>query len=51
MSSLMSLGDVNRDGHGDIAAVNNGTLYLWKGNGNNGFGNAIEIGPGWAPYV
>ncbi|MGI5289159.1 FG-GAP repeat domain-containing protein [Nonomuraea polychroma] len=49
--SLMSLGDVNRDGHGDIAAVNNGTLYLWNGNGNNGFGNAIEIGPGWAPYV
>ncbi|MGI5289158.1 FG-GAP-like repeat-containing protein [Nonomuraea polychroma] len=49
--SLMSLGDVNRDGHGDIAAVNNGTLYLWNGNGSNGFGNAIEIGPGWAPYV
>ncbi|WP_371825937.1 FG-GAP-like repeat-containing protein [Nonomuraea turcica] len=50
-SSLMSLGDVNRDGHGDIAAVNNGTLYLWNGKGSNGFGNAIEIGPGWAPYV
>jgi hypothetical protein len=50
--TLMSLGDVNRDGRSDIAAVreNTGTLYVWNGRGSNNFGSAIELGPGWTPY-
>jgi hypothetical protein len=51
-STLMTLGDVNKDGHTDIAAVREGTgtLYLWNGKGDNRFGSAIAIGDGWAPY-
>ncbi|MEU8143217.1 VCBS repeat-containing protein [Nonomuraea sp. NPDC048901] len=51
-STLMSLGDVNGDGHADIGAVREGTgtLYLWNGKGSNNFSSAIEIGPGWTAY-
>ncbi|MEU7860508.1 VCBS repeat-containing protein, partial [Nonomuraea sp. NPDC049141] len=51
-STLMSLGDVNGDGHTDIAALREGTgtLYLWNGKGANNFDSATELGPGWAPY-
>ncbi|MFG1966048.1 FG-GAP-like repeat-containing protein [Nonomuraea sp. NPDC049028] len=51
-STLMTLGDVNKDGNTDIASVREGTgtLYLWNGKGSNNFSSAIEMGPGWTPY-
>ncbi|RSN22356.1 hypothetical protein DMC61_33345 [Amycolatopsis sp. WAC 04169] len=51
-ATLMSLGDVNKDGHSDIAAVdkNTGTLYLWNGKGGNKFGLADALGGGWLPH-
>ncbi|MFB4279484.1 FG-GAP repeat domain-containing protein, partial [Nonomuraea sp. MTCD27] len=48
--TLTSLGDVNRDGHDDIAAMTDGTLHIWNGEGDNNFGPATPIGPGWTPY-
>ena len=48
--TLTSVGDVNKDGHDDIAAMTDGTLYVWNGEGENEFGPATAIGPGWAPY-
>ncbi|MFI6483740.1 FG-GAP repeat domain-containing protein [Nonomuraea sp. NPDC050663] len=51
-NTLMSLGDVNQDGHTDIGAVHDetGTLTVWNGKGGNKFGPATPVGPGWAPY-
>jgi hypothetical protein len=51
-SSLMVLGDVNKDGHTDLASVKEGTgtLYIWNGEGDNEFGNATAIGNGWSAY-
>jgi hypothetical protein len=51
-TTLMSLGDVNGDGHADIAAVKEGTgtLYAWNGRGNNTFNAAVTLGTGWTPY-
>ncbi|MFB4262197.1 FG-GAP repeat domain-containing protein [Nonomuraea sp. GTA35] len=48
--TLTSIGDVNRDGHDDIAAMSDGTLHVWNGEGGNEFGPAIPIGPGWSLY-
>ncbi|MCG5221111.1 FG-GAP repeat domain-containing protein [Streptosporangium sp. KLBMP 9127] len=50
-NTLMSLGDVNRDGRGDIAAITDGTLFVWNGRSANGFGPAVRIGGGWGPYI
>ncbi|MGC7095170.1 FG-GAP repeat domain-containing protein [Amycolatopsis lurida] len=51
-STLMTLGDINKDGHTDIASVKEGTgtLYVWNGEGGNKFGNATAIGNGWSTY-
>ena len=51
-ATLMSLGDINRDGHTDIGAVHQdtGVLYVWNGRGSNNFSPADELGPGWTPY-
>ncbi|MFB9527966.1 FG-GAP-like repeat-containing protein [Nonomuraea roseola] len=51
-STLMSLGDVNKDGHTDIGAVHaeTGMLYLWNGKGGNKFGPATAISSGWTSY-
>ncbi|MET9251057.1 FG-GAP-like repeat-containing protein [Nonomuraea sp. NPDC003709] len=51
-STLMSLGDVNQDGRTDIGAVHSktGTLTIWNGMGDNTFGPATAISPGWTPY-
>ncbi|TMR06902.1 VCBS repeat-containing protein [Nonomuraea turkmeniaca] len=48
-STLMSLGDVNKDGKTDIGAVHSesGTLYVWNGKGGNKFGPATAISSGW----
>ncbi|MCG5219484.1 FG-GAP repeat domain-containing protein [Streptosporangium sp. KLBMP 9127] len=48
--TLMSLGDVNKDGRTDIAATASGTLYLWNGKGKNTFGSRQTIGTGWTSY-
>ncbi|MEV0381682.1 FG-GAP-like repeat-containing protein [Nonomuraea sp. NPDC050643] len=50
--SLMSLGDVNKDGRTDIGAVHaeTGTLHVWNGRGGNKFGPATAVGGGWKPY-
>ncbi|MFC4118956.1 FG-GAP repeat domain-containing protein, partial [Nonomuraea zeae] len=48
--TLMSLGDVNEDGHTDIAAVSDDKLYLWNGRGGNKFGAGTAISSGWTPY-
>ncbi|UMP04362.1 VCBS repeat-containing protein [Amycolatopsis sp. EV170708-02-1] len=51
-ATLMSLGDVDQDGHTDIGAVSktSGTLYLWNGKGANRFGAADALGGGWLPH-
>ncbi|QFU91922.1 VCBS repeat-containing protein [Amycolatopsis sp. YIM 10] len=51
-STLMSLGDINKDGHTDIASVKEGTgtLYVWNGEGGNKFATATAIGNGWSTY-
>ncbi|TDV48839.1 FG-GAP repeat domain-containing protein [Actinophytocola oryzae] len=51
-SALMSLGDVNGDGHDDIASVKEGTgtLYVWNGRGADNFGGSTAVGNGWTPY-
>ncbi|MGP3964318.1 FG-GAP-like repeat-containing protein [Nonomuraea sp. 3N208] len=50
--TLMSLGDVNKDGKTDIGAVHSetGTLTVWNGKGGNQFGPAAAISSGWTPY-
>ncbi|GAA2208852.1 hypothetical protein GCM10009850_043100 [Nonomuraea monospora] len=49
--TLTSVGDVNRDGHDDLAAIKDGsTLHLWNGRGGNNFGAAVEIGGGWGAF-
>ncbi|GAA2208853.1 hypothetical protein GCM10009850_043110 [Nonomuraea monospora] len=49
--TLTSVGDVNRDGHDDLAAIKDGsTLHVWNGRGGNTFGAAVEIGGGWSAF-
>ncbi|WP_327580560.1 hypothetical protein OHA25_31385 [Nonomuraea sp. NBC_00507] len=43
--------DFDGNGVGEIFTTADGALHVWNGKGGNSFGNAIEIGPGWAPYV
>ncbi|MEV0589607.1 FG-GAP-like repeat-containing protein [Nonomuraea sp. NPDC050310] len=51
-STLMSPGDLNRDGHADLAATFNDQLWLWNGDGQGSFGAAFSLpGTGWAPYT
>jgi hypothetical protein len=51
-NTLMSLGDVNKDGKTDIGAVHSetGALTIWNGKGANQFGSGTAISSGWSPY-
>jgi hypothetical protein len=51
-NTLMGLGDTNGDGRSDIAAIHRatGVLHIWNGRGDNKFGAATPIGPGWNTY-
>ncbi|GAA5045392.1 hypothetical protein HNP84_002638 [Thermocatellispora tengchongensis] len=51
-ATLMSLGDVNKDGRTDIGAVHaeTGVLTVWNGRGGNKFGSGTAISSGWAAY-
>jgi hypothetical protein len=53
MYKLAGMGDLNRDGNGDLVAINSDTdcLYRWSGNGSNGFGAGTQIGCGWGNYT
>lgn len=54
-TSLSAVGDLNRDGNGDLVAIGVGTsgycLFRWLGDGNGGFGTKIQLGCGWEPYT
>lgn len=45
-SELAGIGDFNRDGSPDLAARQNGVLYLYPGR-TGGFGTRAQIGTGW----
>ncbi|GAA0466480.1 hypothetical protein Aca07nite_76930 [Actinoplanes capillaceus] len=50
--NIAGMGDLNRDGIGDIVAINldDGSLHGWYGAGNGGFTGGGIIGTGWGPY-
>ncbi|TDC10512.1 hypothetical protein E1267_03840 [Nonomuraea longispora] len=49
--TLVSLGDVNKDGRTDIGAVDpDGVLYVWNGKGGNNFTSRDRVGSGWTGY-
>ncbi|TDC10511.1 hypothetical protein E1267_03830 [Nonomuraea longispora] len=51
-ATLASLGDVNRDGHADLAAVDTeGVLHIWNGQGNNNFHAPVRVGSGWGAFT
>jgi hypothetical protein len=46
---ITGIGDLDRDGHDDWLArrKSDGTLYLYQGDGNGGYGSRKQIGTGW----
>jgi hypothetical protein len=50
---LVGLGDLNRDGVGDLVAVRNsdGCLARWRGDGSFGFSYMGDAGCGWNNYT
>lgn len=49
---LAGMGDINRDGVGDLVAINNGDdcLYQWTGNGNGGLNAGVRVSCDWTAY-
>lgn len=54
-TSLSAVGDLNRDGNGDLVAIGVGTsgycLFRWYGDGRGGFGDKSQVGCGWEPWT
>ncbi|MFN8074618.1 MAG: VCBS repeat-containing protein [Kineosporiaceae bacterium] len=52
VDSLVAVGDINRDGVGDLVAINkvDGYLYRWYGNGSGSFGASARLGYGWSAF-
>ncbi|GIJ46187.1 hypothetical protein Val02_30730 [Virgisporangium aliadipatigenens] len=54
-TSLSAVGDLNRDGNGDLVAIGVGSngycLFRWFGNGAGGFGLKTQLGCGWEPFT
>lgn len=50
--SLASVGDINRDGNGDLVSINTSSecLYIWLGAGNGRFGTGRLFGCNWGDY-
>jgi hypothetical protein len=49
---LASAGDFNRDGHQDLLVRDSaGAIYVYFGNGSDGFGNRQVIATGASPYT
>ena len=46
MTAIVSVGDLNGDGNPDVVARKaDGTLWLYPGNGSNGFGTPTQLAP------
>ncbi|MEV0588740.1 VCBS repeat-containing protein [Nonomuraea sp. NPDC050310] len=51
-ATLVSPGDLDSDGHADLAAIADDRLFIWNGTGTGTFGSAQMLpGTGWAPYT
>jgi hypothetical protein len=51
-NTLVSVGDVNGDGHDDLIARDaSGELWLYRGTGKGGFAPRVAIGGGWNTYT
>ncbi|WP_159039724.1 FG-GAP-like repeat-containing protein [Streptomyces sp. TP-A0356] len=49
---LVSVGDLNRDGHDDLIARDaSGELWMYPGTGRGGFGSRVALGGGWNTYT
>ncbi len=49
-TNIAGMGDLNRDGPGDLVAVYDltGELVRWSGDGAGSYGTGVQIGGGWA---
>lgn len=45
---VVGVGDVSNDEYGDVVAVDNGNLLLYRGTAAGGLSTAIVVGNGWA---
>ncbi|RAG83670.1 hypothetical protein DN069_21180 [Streptacidiphilus pinicola] len=51
-NQLVSVGDLNHDGHDDLVARDNsGVLWFYAGNGHGGFASRVRLGGGWNAYT
>jgi hypothetical protein len=52
-TELTGVGDINKDGVGDLVAVrkSDGCIARWKGNGNGGLDYIGDYGCGWGNYT
>lgn len=50
-SQVIGVGDVTGDGYGDVVAVQDGNLWLYRGNANGGLSARTLAGNGWSGQV